>query len=168
MPAPKSVSVSLRVVRSKSCSPSWVSSMAMRRDTVDLGNSARCAARLKLPASTTWENRMRSFESIAMLSLLCRKQDNDIQFYGFRIDNGIIMMSLRRTIKEDLHEHGNCKGTGFHHAAPDYLPHSRTETRRDQPRPEPRGCGRADQATSTPCRTRGRRSAGTPIRASPR
>ena len=62
---PKSVTVSLRVVRSSSRSPSCASSAAMRRDTVDFGRPSRSAARLKLPSSTT---RAKSRRSLARWS----------------------------------------------------------------------------------------------------
>ena len=60
---PKSVTVSLRVVRSSRRSPSCASSAATRRDTVDLGRPRRSAARLKLPSSTTRAKRRRSLGS---------------------------------------------------------------------------------------------------------
>ena len=64
--APNSVSIRRRVVRCSSRSPTLASSSAMRRDTVDFGKSRRCAALLKLPASTMRANSSRSFGSTSI------------------------------------------------------------------------------------------------------
>ena len=81
---PKSVTVSLRVVRSSSRSPSCDSSAATRRETVDFGSRTRVAARLKLPSSTTRANSIRSFGSRFMIVRLSHQWNNVIRFMVFR------------------------------------------------------------------------------------
>ena len=67
-PMPKSVIASLRVLRWSSRSPKRFSSAAMRRETVDLGSRTRSAARLKLPASATRANSIRSLASRSIMA----------------------------------------------------------------------------------------------------
>src|SRR5690625_7932499 len=60
MLSPNSVSTSLRVLRCISRSPNAFSSSVSLRDKVDLGRPVKSDARVKLPASATWKNRIRS------------------------------------------------------------------------------------------------------------
>ena len=64
---PMSVSRNLRVERSSSRTPSWPSSSAMRRLTVEIGMSRRRAASEKLFASTTLANIISELRSVIII-----------------------------------------------------------------------------------------------------